>query len=603
VSRRPALEEALVFVASAAFAVVADWRILTSTSVYNADASINLAWFRRVEEPALFQDPMTSALEATGFPPPGPSLLYHLVAKLGDPVVGAEWLGVLLAATAGWLVFRITRSQTDWRPGAWLAVGLFLGGWNILRLSGGLPHSFLHPIVLATVALLVSRRPAVATVVPPLGVLFYPPAALLSLGTLAIACLRSVRPPRVEWRLALLTVGSVVVTLVFSEAFVAEQDPLTRAEAKQYPEFGPDGKMHFFLPSTLEMLRQNYSGFDFRLAGSALIVGAIVLLLLGRVRLRREIWAMAISALAFFGIAYLVLFRLYLPSRYAYPLHPFAAIAIGAALLPAWRRTVASRGVALQALFAAAVAAVVFVVAASAFPLGPTRDAGELASAVVDVLPWVGGALVALLALAAATRIARGAWPRALGAALLGALLLGAVSGSAGIGKANGDTCEVSALTRFLVSLPPETIVAGNPMSLTCIPLNARRPVVISGKQFQPLLGRRFFVQARARMALSIRAYFGHSFAPLVELRRRYGADVFLVTPEEVREPVEWLSDRPFLGAAPYSDFVRRAAARRSPRASLRLPRECRLWRDLDNYVFDLRCVEAWVPSRSAAGT
>jgi hypothetical protein len=600
--RRPALEEALVFVASAAVAVVADRRILTSTSVYNADASINLAWFRRVEEPALFQDPMTSALEATGFPPPGPSLLYHLVAKLGDPVVGAEWLGVLLAAIAGWLVFRITRSQTDWRPGAWLAVGLFLGSWNILRLSGGLPHSFLHPIVLATVALMVSRRPTLATLVPPVGVLFYPPAALLSLGALAVASLRSVRPPRVAWRLAVLTAGSAAVTFAFSQAFVADQDPLTRAEAKAYPEFGPDGKMHFFLPSTLEMLRQNYSGFDFRLVGSVLVVGAIVLLVLGRVRLRREIWGMAISALVFFGIAYAVLFRLYLPSRYAYPLVPFAAIAIGAAILPAWRRTVAKRGFAVQVLFAAAIASVVFVVAAGAFPLGPTRDAGELASAVLDVLPYVAGALVVLLALAAATRVTHAAWPRALGATLLGALLLGAVSGSAGVGKATGDTCAVSALTRFLVSLPPETIVAGNPLSLTCIPLSARRPVVISGKQFQPLLGREFFVQARARMALSVRAYFGHSYAPFVALRRRYGADVFVVAPEEVRGPVEWLSDRPFLGAAPYSDFVRRARARRLPRASLRLPRECRLWRDLDNYAYDLRCIEAWV-SRNDAET
>lgn len=588
-----------MFLSSSVFALVADWRILTS-SLYHHDAAINLAWMRRLQDPSLFQDPMTSELDSTGFPPPGPRLLYSLAAQFGDPIVGAEWLGVLLAATAGWLVFRITRSQTDWRPGPWLATGLFLAAWPLLRISGGYSHSFFHVIVLATVALLVSKRPASAVLIPPLGVLFYAPATLVSLGILAMTCFRSLRPFAFDRRLALLTVGSAVVSLGFSQAFLAEGDPFTRAGAQRYPEFGADGKMHFFLPSTLEMLRQNYSGFDLRAQGSLLFIAAVVLLFLGRVRLRREMWAMAISSLACFAAAYVVLFRLYLPSRYAYPVFPFAAIAIGVSLFPAWRRTAARSRLAGQALLGATLSAIVFVVAVSVFPLGPVRDLGDLVPLTLDVLPWIAGALAVALLIAMLVRVRQRRWPRALAAGFVGAVLIGEVAGIGKVGKATGVDCGWAAASR-LATLPPDTVVAGNPVELNCVLLGARRPVVISTKQFQPVLGRSFFLRTRKRMALSVRAYYGHSFSAILALAQRYGADVLLVTPESVQDPGIWLTHRPFRENAPFSEFVRRPSARGSQTASLRLPSTCLLWASSGRRLYDLPCVEAWV-STSVAG-
>ena len=592
-TRRLPFDEFAVFLSSAAFALVADWRILTSP-LYHHDAAINLAWIRRLQDRSLFQDPMTSELDSTGFPPPGPRLLYSLAAQLGDPIVGAEWLGVLLAATAGWLVFRVTRTQTDWGPGPWLATGLFLAAWPLLRISGGYSHSFFHVIVLATVALLVSRRLLSAVLIPPLGVLFYAPACLVSLGILAIACIRSLRPFALDRRLALLTFGSAVVCFALSQAFLAEGDPFTRAQAQRYPEFGADGKMHFFLPSTLEMLRQNYSGFDLRAQGSILLVAAVVLLLLGRVRLRREIWAMPISGLACFVAAYVVLFRLYLPSRYAYPLFPFAAIATGAALLPAWRRAAAENRLPGQALLGAALSAIVFVVAISVLPLGPVRDFSDLAALAFDVLPWIAGALAVALLIAILSRVRHRRWPRALAAGFVGAILIGEVAGISKVGKATGVDCGWAAASG-LAALPPDTVVAGNPVELNCVLLGARRPVVVSTKQFQPVLGRSFFLRTRKRMALAVRAYYGDSFSPVVALAQRYDADVLLVTPESVQDPGKWLTRHPFRENAPFSDFVRRASARRGPTASLRLPRTCLLWATSERRLYDLPCVETWV--------
>ena len=405
---------------------------------------------------------------------------------------------------------------------------------------------------------------------------------------------RSLRPFAFDRRLALLTVGSAVVSFGCSQAFLAEGDPFTRAGAERYPEFGADGKMHFFLPSTLEMLRQNYSGFDLRAQGSLLLIAAVVLLFLGRVRLRREMWAMAISSLACFAAAYVVLFRLYLPSRYAYPLLPFAAIAIGVSLFPAWRRTAARSRLVAQALLGAALSVIVFVVAISVFPLGPMRDMGDLVALILEVWPWIAGALAAALLIVILVRVRQRRWPRALVAGFVGVVLIGEVAGISKVGKANGVDCGWAATSR-LAALPPDTVVAGNPVELNCVLLGARRPVVISTKQFQPMLGRSFFLRTRKRMARAVRAYYGHSFSPILALAQRYGADVLLVTPKSVQDPGIWLTHRSFRENAPFSEFVRRASARGGQTASLRLPSTCLLWASAGRRLYNLPCIETWV--------
>jgi hypothetical protein len=145
--------------------------------------------------------------------------------------------------------------------------------------------------------------------------------------------------------------------------------------------------------------------------------------------------------------------------------------------------------------------------------------------------------------------------------------------------------------------------VAGDPLDLECVLLGARRPVVVSSKQFQPLLGQSFFLETRKRMAVAVRAYYGLSFSRIVTLAHRYGADVFLVKPERVRDPSPWLSRRPFREQAPYRDFVVRASRRGGRPASLRLPRKCMLWESSKSRLYDLSCVETWASTRRPRST
>src|SRR5918997_1453008 len=76
---------------------------------------------------------------------------------------------------------------------------------------------------------------------------------------------------------------------------------------------------------------------------------------------------MPVVALAAFAVAQAVLFQLYLPHRYTYPLVAFFAIVVGVTLRPTWEAVRRRR--AAFALLAAPV--LVAAVALYAFPLGP----------------------------------------------------------------------------------------------------------------------------------------------------------------------------------------------------------------------------------------
>jgi hypothetical protein len=591
-------EGTVAFVLFGVIAVAAQWALLTSSSRYYSDAAINLAWMRSWQDGSLFQDPMTEALRATGFPPLGARGFYMLASQFGDPIVWAEWLGVVLAAASGWLVFRIVRTLSDWRPAPWLAGALFIAAWDIIRVRGGFPHSFAHVIILATVALLLARRPVPAAVAAASGALFYPPAALIALAIVVVTSVRSIRPVRIDRLRFALGLGATAAAAAVLRLSEATDSSFGRAEARSYPEFGPEGGMQFFLPSALDLLRNNYTGFDLRASGSILLIGALVLLAIGRVRLPWEVWAMPATGLALFAAAYAFLFHLYLPSRYTYPLVPFSAIAIGVSLHPAAKRLAGLRPAA-RLVLAGTLPFVVFLTAVSLFPLGVTLWPAELGAAFVDILPWVGGLTgAALVGIVLARRRSIPIRAATVIALLLGSVLLAQMAWAGEVTGRAGYDCPVTPAVRFIASLPPDTIVAGEPEELTCIPLSARRPVVISKKQFQPLLGRDFFLAARERLRVELRAAYGDARQPILLLHSRYGADVFLVTPRRIRNPLEaWLTFEPWR-----STIADAQAGPRGP-AALRLPDECVLFRGGGTRVYDLDCVSTSTGGEALTGS
>jgi hypothetical protein len=152
----------------------------------------------------------------------------------------------------------------------------------------------------------------------------------------------------------------------------------------------------------------------------------------------------------------------------------------------------------------------------------------------------------------------------------------------AGGGRSRVAACSDVGLYRYLGTLPKNAIIAGDPGDLDCIPIAARRPVVISRKLYQPW-NVDYFKVIRPRMFLTVQASYGPSVEPIVQLRTRYGADYFLVR-NRLRERA-WPRMAPFTQQA--NQFLRSGVAP----AALRLPAACETWRGRKLTLYSLACV------------
>ena len=586
------LETVLALGACALASLLVSLRLL-QRNVYSDDAFVHQYWLWRFRDPQLFTDPLTAQLRESSRYPEGYEALFRAAAQLVDPIAFGEWLGVGLMAVSGWLIFAIVREHTSWRPAAWIAAALFLALADIHRFHGGFPRAFVHPVVLLTVLLAIRHSHLGAALVAAAGALLYPPAALLALGVLAVGGVRWTGPrPRIDRRRAgfalLAAVLAAVAVLGPQLASGGAPRVLTAGEARAFPEFGAHGPLHFFVPSPVEYVRQNRSGFDLRGSGSILLLAALGLLLArgaNRRLLRIEVLALPVVALAGWALAQAVLFKLYLPHRYTYPLVAFFAIAVGVTLRPTWTALWALPRPRARAVALLAAPAVIALLALHVFPLGPTRAPSWTTAAIA-----AGG-----IALAGAAPLLRGARAPAVGALLTGAAVLAVVLASQA-GWSRGNACPTGPVIRYLASLPKDAVIAGDPADLKCLPATARRPVVISS-QLAPSYEAAYFRAGRERMFATLRAYYGPAPAAIAELGERYGATHLWVRRDAVRREAGGDGVRWRRGRLPYGRFVRRLVAAAEP-AVLRLPAACRTWRRGPVEVYDVRCVAGRLPVR-----
>ena len=224
--------------------------------------------------------------------------------------------------------------------------------------------------------------------------------------------------------------------------------------------------------SILKELRANYSGFAVTLGGSILMVMAAVVLVLRPANcrlIRKEVWAMGAASLLLFGVSYAVLFHLYLPNRYTYPLTPFFCIVIAVSWYPLWNAYGERLRWLLPVLAVGMPAAVVWY-AGSKFDLGLLLPSAALWYTVVD------GWLTIACSLAGRGGAGRGRvlQPEGQGdgrltlivllcAVLAGSLLTGVVT-VAGWQTSKGHDCSKDQpLYSYLRTLPKRAIIAGDP--------------------------------------------------------------------------------------------------------------------------------------------
>ena len=252
--------------------------------MYQTDALIHEFWMRRFQDGGLFHDPLTTVLVRSGYIPLGVQALYYAFSYLVDPVRLGAVGAVVVAPLAAWLVFRIVREHTDWRPAGWLGAALFLFPWNVQRFNGMHARAFGEPVVLLTLYLLLRRRLGWAALIPPAAVMLYPPAATVSLIMVLVAAGRSLlRDRRSPARRVAVAAGSSAATAIAAIApalaNVQHSDLITESAARHYVEFSGRGQMQFFSGSFLGMMKGPYSGFNLDTSGCVLLVGFLTVLL------------------------------------------------------------------------------------------------------------------------------------------------------------------------------------------------------------------------------------------------------------------------------------------------------------------------------------
>ena len=468
--------------------------VLQPGRVVQDDARQHLFWMARYRDPRLFQnDPMAEYYESLA--PPGHRALYWLASRVVDPERASRLVGPAASATAVIFSYLLLR-----RLGGGVGAGL-LGSvlvawyaWQYDHLPSGTPRAYMLPLLAAQLWAVAEHRRVLALGVAVLSALLYPPAAALCLGVLGLGLVswHGRRPAlsrtRADWLLfaaACLLVVVAVLPVRTTDARFGPQVSLEQARA--LPEFQQGGRESFFMSNPyLYWVRSRRSGlathaedplfessvpilFELAALAALLPLGVLVYRRQGRsTGLRPEGVVLArllVASLVLFFLAHLVLFRLYLPSRYVSISLPLAfglAAGLGLELVVrgvVWLLRLPRRSLAMSGLAAALALGVAFY---PADYYGSFRE---------DRRP---------------------------------------------------------AVTRWLQTQPPDTLVAGLPIDADLVPSFARRSVVASIEYAIPFhLG--YYGEMKRRLEDLLAAFYSSDRAKVERFADRYGVDVFLV--------------------------------------------------------------------------
>jgi hypothetical protein len=315
------------------------------------DAREHVFWMFRYLDPHLFpHDPMADYFQSLA--PRGYASLYWLLARVGiAPLLASKLIPAALSLIAtGYffgLAWRFFRSRATAALGAILFAQTL---WLNSDLSSATPRAFFYPLFVAF--LYYQVRGSIPGVLLSVGLeaLFFPPAALLSLGVLGLACWRWQGGPalvreRHPWLLLASALALALLCLVPYLRQTGAFGPLvTYAEARRMPEFGPHGRVPFFFPSWWDSWVGGNGGIHEVPTRPPWFLAAFLWPVLRRFPKKfpllnlvpsgaRPVPQIIGAALGLFALAHLVLFHLYLPNRYTAPTMRVLLIFLAAGVL------------------------------------------------------------------------------------------------------------------------------------------------------------------------------------------------------------------------------------------------------------------------------
>ena len=472
---------------------------LSSPYAIQSDARQYVTWTVRFQDSTYFPDDLIADYFET-VSPPGYRLFFWWLTSVGtDPFLLAKLLPVALGLIVTAYAFRLSLHLLPSAPAAFAAtVILNQNLWMTDDLISATPRAFGFPILVAFLYYLAKRSLVGTVVTVALGGLFYPQLSVIAAGTLVLSLVvwRNGRPAlSVHRRDLLICAAGVLAALALLTLSATRASTFGSAmhadEARILPVFLPGGRAEFFFDDPWDFwVTKQRSGFLRQPFGPPLVWAGLLLpvLILARryfplarriVDGARPLPHLLVASFGLFFLAHALLFRLYLPSRYAQ--HSVRiALSIAAGLAVA---IVAHRMLALIRHWGAR---------------HPRRPAWLLA----------GLAQAALLLVLLAPTIA---WVA-----------------EGGLPDARYRRGDETAVYSFLAAQPHATMVASLTEVADFIPPLARRSVVIAPKYAVPYhSGYHREMERRARDL--IRAQYSPDLRELQDITRQYGIDYWLV--------------------------------------------------------------------------
>jgi len=459
-------------------------------TVIDDDARQHVYWTAKLQDPELFPDDLlTRFVSSNILDPVGYKVLYRLGVSFMDPIMFSRILTLALLLCSLWLLDLLNRSWIP-DPGGRLFCGLLFLFYSLYGNSGGMPRAFAYPLLLGFLLFLQERAYWGAAVMVGLETVLYPPMLpnSLALGAWALVSrfYQGERGRKWVWDASSLVLVTLAAALFLVSIYSGGDGEvwgpqITVEQAKAEPEFHENGRTEFFRDNMFAYLLLGRSGIGlYEMVGFLAILGGMTALIgFRKLRFPSTAFHLIWTSLALFVLAHLVLFKLYLPSRYTTFTIPLALmIVIGAnmdpfrealrPLLEKWRRFL------------------------------PERDRAR----------WIG-------------------WMVVLVTAIVYAYVQGHVIVRADSEVAVLDGQEQEMLA-FLATLPKDVVIAGHPCVMDNVPLISRRQVLANRELALPYYTG-YYIRVRKRLFDLFEAYYGINPQEVDRFSKTYGVNVWVI--------------------------------------------------------------------------
>lgn len=332
------------------FAVLGLLQGFSGQYVVQDDARQHVFWMQRFLDSQLFpNDLIADYFQSVA--PPGYAALYQLAARIGiNPLLLNKLLPLVLGLITTSYCFGICLQMLP-IPAAGFVAALLLNQnlWAQQDLISGTARAFLYPLFLAFLYYLLRRSLLPCLVAIALQGLFYPQFVTVMMGILILRLLRwenglHFSHNRRDYLFCAIGLGVAVCVMLPFVLKTSEFGPvITAAAAKALPEFWESGRTYFFVDNPWKYwLTGTRSGL--LLWVMPLCVAGLLLPVLLRTPsqfpLARQVTSkvtllpqLGLVALGLFFAAHVLLFKLYLPGRYAqHSLQILSALAAGIAV-------------------------------------------------------------------------------------------------------------------------------------------------------------------------------------------------------------------------------------------------------------------------------